>query len=72
MRFSDLYGAPVRSRDGAALGRVHAVHVREGEITQLGVGSGALLRRLTRRASERRIAWEKVVALVDGAVIVER
>ena len=71
MRFSDLYGTRVRSRDGTLLGRVRAVHVRDGALTQLGLGGGALLHRLTRRARERRIAWDKVVALRDGEVIVE-
>ena len=71
MLFSELYGARVRSRDGAVLGRVRAVHIRRGQLTQLGLGSGALLHRLTRRARERRIAWDKVVALKDGEVVVE-
>ena len=71
MLFSELYGARVRNRDGALLGRVHAVHCEGGKITRLGVGSGALLRRLNRRARERRIAWDKVIALRDGEVIVD-
>ena len=71
MRFSDLYGARVRRRDGVVLGRVRAVHVRDGKLTHLGLGSGALLLRLSRRARERRIAWDKVIALRKGEVIVE-
>ncbi len=70
MLFSDLYGARVRTRDGVVLGRVRAIHCRDGAITQLGVGGGAVLRRLTRRASERHVAWDKVVALGDGELIV--
>jgi len=66
MLFSDLYGARVRSRDGVLLGRVRAIHCKSGRITQLGIGGGALLRRLDRRTRERRIAWEKVIELRDG------
>jgi hypothetical protein len=72
MRFSDLYCAKVRSEDGLVLGRVRAIHCREGRITRIGVGSGALLHRLTRRARERHIAWDKVIGLRNGEVIVAR
>jgi sporulation protein YlmC with PRC-barrel domain len=71
MRFSDLYRARVRTSDGALLGRVRAVHVSDGKLTELGLGGAALLHRLTRRARERRIAWDKVIALKDGEIIVE-
>ncbi len=72
MLFSELYRARVRSRDGVLLGRVRAVHCQDGEIVQLGIGAGALLRRLSGRVREHRIAWDKVIEVRDGEVIVAR
>lgn len=71
MRLAELYGAPVRTREGKALGRVREVLCKEGKVTWLGVGAGTLLQRLTGGERGRRIAWNKVVEIGRGGVIVE-
>lgn len=70
MRFSDLYDAKVCTRSGDPLGRVHEVTCEGGRVTQLGVGAGSLLERLTGGRKGRRIAWEKVIEARPGLVVV--
>jgi sporulation protein YlmC with PRC-barrel domain len=72
MLLSDLHNARVRTEDGKALGRVREVHCAKGRITALGVGPGALRRHFTGHGRGRRIAWEKVVEVKGGEVIVDR
>ena len=71
MRLSDLYDARVRDEKGKALGRVHEVHCKDGRVTTLGIGPGALLERLTGGSRGRRIAWEKVVKARRGEIVVD-
>jgi sporulation protein YlmC with PRC-barrel domain len=71
MLLSDLHNARVRTGDGKVLGRVREVHCAKGRITALGIGPGALRRHFTGHGGGRRIAWEKVVAVKAGEVIVE-
>ena len=71
MLLSDLHNARVRSGDGKVLGRVREVHCAKGKIAALGIGPGALRRHFTGHGGGRRIAWEKVVEVKGGEVIVE-
>jgi sporulation protein YlmC with PRC-barrel domain len=70
IRFADLYGAPVRSRSGARLGRLRELYCLGGEVTHIGVGLRTLAERLTGKGG-RRIPWSRVAAIREGEVIVE-
>jgi sporulation protein YlmC with PRC-barrel domain len=70
MRFAELYGARVRDRDGTALGRVREVYCRDGEVTHIGIGVGALLQRLTGSGKDRRIPWSLVREVRHGEVVI--
>lgn len=71
MRFTDLYGAEVRTGDGRAIGCVHEIHCAADQITHLGVGEASLLERLTGGRRGRRIPWSAVKAVVGGEILVE-
>lgn len=71
MLLSDLYGARVRSRDGAALGRVREVVCDKGAVTHLGLGAATWLERLTGRPRGRRIAWSAVISVKGRTIVVE-
>jgi sporulation protein YlmC with PRC-barrel domain len=70
IRFADLYGARVRSRGGARLGRLRELYCRGGEVTHIGVGLRTLAERLTGRGGHR-IPWSRVAAIRGGEIIVE-
>jgi sporulation protein YlmC with PRC-barrel domain len=71
MRLSDLRDKPVRSVDGARLGRVHDVHVDKGRVTALMCGAASFIERLTGRTKGRRIPWESVVRVEPDAILVD-
>jgi sporulation protein YlmC with PRC-barrel domain len=70
IRFADLYGARVRGRGGARLGRLRELYCRDGEVTHIGVGLRTWAERLTGQGG-RRIPWSRVVAIRAGEIIVE-
>jgi sporulation protein YlmC with PRC-barrel domain len=71
MRLSEIYGLRVRTKSGKDLGRIREVHCKDGQVTQLGLGTGSLLERLTGGRRGRRVAWEKVVKLGKKEIVVE-
>jgi sporulation protein YlmC with PRC-barrel domain len=71
MRFSELYRARVRGRDGKSIGRVREIHCRDGEVTHLGVGAGALLQRLAGGRKDRRIPWDSVLRIRRGEIVID-
>src|SRR5256885_12386902 len=70
IRLSDLRDKKVRSLDGETLGRVHDVHVDEGQVTALMCGPGSFLERLTGKKEGRRIPWEFVKRVEAKAIVV--
>jgi sporulation protein YlmC with PRC-barrel domain len=70
MRLGDLYDAPVRTEGGERLGAVHEVYAVGGRVVKLGVGAANLLERLLYRRRGKQVAWDDVVAIEDGAIIV--
>ncbi|MEA3063184.1 MAG: hypothetical protein QOJ94_2965 [Sphingomonadales bacterium] len=70
MRLGELYDAPVRTEDGERLGAVHEVYAEGGRVVGLGVGAANLLERLLYRRRGRQVAWDDVVAIEDGTIIV--
>lgn len=70
MRLSELRDAKVKTLDGDSLGRVHEIHVEEGQITALTCGPGSFIERLTARTHGRRVPWECVRKLSRGEVVV--
>jgi sporulation protein YlmC with PRC-barrel domain len=70
IRFADLYGARVRSRDGARLGRLRELYCRDGEVTHIGVGLPTLAERLTGYGGHR-IPWSRVAAIRGGEIVVD-
>jgi sporulation protein YlmC with PRC-barrel domain len=70
IRFADLYGARVRDRGGARLGRLRELYCRDGEVVAIGVGFRTLAERLIGKGG-RRIPWSRVAAIRAGEIIVE-
>jgi sporulation protein YlmC with PRC-barrel domain len=70
MRLGELYDAPVRTEDGERLGCVHEVYAEGGRVVKLGVGAANLLERLLYRRRGRQVAWDDVVAIEGGTIIV--
>ena len=70
MRLGELYDAPVRTEDGERLGAVHEVYAEGGRVVRLGVGAANFLERLSYRRRGRHVAWEDVVAIKGGTIIV--
>ena len=70
MRLSDLRDVKVCTLDGDRLGRVHEVHCDKGRIVAVTCGPGSLIERLTAKMHPRRIAWESVVKLDHGQLVV--
>ena len=70
MRLGDLYGAQVESERGEAVGRVFEVYAERGRVVALGVGTGSFLERLFGGGHGRRVAWDEVVAVEGGRVVV--
>ncbi|MFL6862437.1 MAG: PRC-barrel domain-containing protein [Allosphingosinicella sp.] len=73
MRLGDLYGAPVRTEDGERLGAVLEVYAKGGRVVRLGVGAANLIERLLPEGRRgRQVAWDDVVALEGGKIVVAR
>lgn len=70
MRLSDLRDTKIRTLDGKTLGRVHEVHCDKGRITELVIGPGSFIERLTDKSEGRKIAWECVKRVEPNAIIV--
>jgi sporulation protein YlmC with PRC-barrel domain len=70
MRLGEIYDAPVRTEEGERLGCVHEVYVEGGRVVRLGVGAANLLERLLYRRRGKQVAWEDVVAIQAGTIIV--
>jgi sporulation protein YlmC with PRC-barrel domain len=70
MRLGELYDAPVRTEDGERLGCVHEVYAEGGRVVKLGVGAANLLERLLYRRRGKQVAWDDVVAIRDGMIVV--
>ena len=70
MRLSELYGAEVRTEAGETLGRVREVHCNEERVTQLGIGAGSWISRMTGGGGGRRIRWEDVTRADPGNLVV--
>jgi sporulation protein YlmC with PRC-barrel domain len=71
MRLGELYDAPVRTEEGERLGCVHEVYAEGGKVVKLGVGAANLLERLLYRREGKQVAWEDVVAIEGGTIIVK-
>jgi sporulation protein YlmC with PRC-barrel domain len=71
MRLGALYNAPVRTRAGERLGRVHEVTVEAGRVTELGVGAANFLERLFSHRRGRHIAWDEVRKIEGGTIVVD-
>jgi sporulation protein YlmC with PRC-barrel domain len=70
MRLSDLRNCKLKTLDGKTLGRVHEVHSKGGRIVALTCGAGSWFESLTAKSGGRRIAWERVVRIADGEIVV--
>ena len=70
MRLSELYGVEVRTQSGESLGRVREVHCDGGRVTQLGVGAGSLIERVTGGGKARRVDWDRVVKAGRSGIVV--
>jgi sporulation protein YlmC with PRC-barrel domain len=70
MRLSDLRNGKVKTLDGEILGRIHEVRCDHGRIVALMCGAPSFIERLTSRAHGRRIAWEEVVRVEKGVVVI--
>ena len=69
---SDLYGAKVRDPDGRIIGRVHEIHIRDGDVRSLTVGAKGLLQRFTASRMGKRIPWDAVSSIDGGVVVLSR
>jgi sporulation protein YlmC with PRC-barrel domain len=71
MRLGDLYGAQVVSEDGERLGAVLEVYAKGGRVVRLGVGAANLIERLLPEGRRgRQVAWDDVVAIEGGRIVV--
>jgi sporulation protein YlmC with PRC-barrel domain len=70
MRLSEIYGMPVRTRDGDSLGRVREIHCEQGKVARLGIGAGSLIERLTGSRKGRHVAWDDVLEIRRGEIVV--
>ena len=70
MRLSDLRDKKIKTLDGEILGRVHEVHCDGGRVTALMCGALSFIERLTAKQHGRRVPWDRVVRVDEGAVVI--
>ena len=70
IRLADLRNSKVKTLDGEILGRVHEIHAEDGRIIALICGARSFIEQLTAKSRGQRIAWERVVKLGKGLVLV--
>jgi sporulation protein YlmC with PRC-barrel domain len=70
IRGCDLQGKMVRDEDGAALGRLNELHIRDGVVTTLVCGPTSFLQRLMPSHRGRRYAWSAVKKVEAHQIIV--
>jgi sporulation protein YlmC with PRC-barrel domain len=68
LRLSDLVGKTVYDENGAKLGKIDEVRVKDSSVEALICGPGARLQRLARWRAGKRIEWRSVVSVDDNAV----
>ncbi len=69
MRLADLYGKTVRGADGAPLGKVHEVRVKDGEVRFLDCGAASLIERFAGRRAGRTVKWEEVARITADEIV---
>ena len=72
IRAASLQGLPVLAEDGARLGHVAEIHVKDGEVTALTCGGAGFLQRFLPARRGHRVDWRSVRQVTANAVIVER
>jgi hypothetical protein len=70
IRGADIQGKTVCSAQGARLGRVDEVHVRDGQIIALTCGPIGLLQRFITSRRGRRIKWAAVLEVTASKIVV--
>jgi sporulation protein YlmC with PRC-barrel domain len=68
LRLSDLVGKIVYDEDGAKLGTIEEVRVKDSRVEALIYGPAAWFQRLAQWRSGRRVEWLSVVSVDDDAV----
>jgi sporulation protein YlmC with PRC-barrel domain len=69
IRSAELQGKRLKSADGRRLGRVHEIHIRDGEVIALTCGAASLLQRFVNSERGRRVPWPEVAEVTDRAII---
>jgi sporulation protein YlmC with PRC-barrel domain len=68
MRLADLVGKMVYDENGARLGRIDEVRVKNSEVEALICGPGARFQRMTQWRTGSRVAWQRVRSITGDVV----